>query len=156
MIRRLAVLLCVLMVAAYVGPAAHAASHGVPLKGQEVQHSILYSGQTGACTCLEQWYTVGLKQGRATIKGQLQACGDQGHPYCLMVVSLLRRETTLKMVAVQCPSKEKRCNRAWSIHYKVTAPGPYYVQVRGEVGLTMNYTLRPAGRIYRLHCGKYC
>jgi hypothetical protein len=156
MIRGLAVLLCVLMVSVVVLPSAHAASHRTALKGQEVKRSILISGQTGACVCLEQWYTVGFKKGPVTLKGQLQACGDQGHPYCMMVVSLLRGDETLKTVAAQCPSKAKHCNRAWSIHYRVRSPGAYYVQVRGEIGLTMNFTMRPTGHIYRLHCGKYC
>jgi hypothetical protein len=156
MIRGLALFFCVLIVAALGVPSVHASAHGTALKGQEIDRSIALSGQTGACACLEQWYTVGFKAGPASVSGQLKACGDQGQPYCFMVVSLLRGQRTLKTASVQCPSKAAHCNRAWSIRYRVATPGAYYVQVRGEVGLTMNYTLRPSGRIYRLHCGKYC
>lgn len=156
MIRGLALFFCVLIVAALGVPTAHAAGHGPALKGQEIDQSVSLTGQTGACACLEQWYTLGLKPGQAAVSGQLKACGDRGQPYCFMVVSLLRGDRTLQTVSAQCSSKATHCNRAWSIKYRVKVRGVYYVQVRGEVGLTMNFTLHPSGHIYPLHCGKYC
>jgi hypothetical protein len=156
MIRRAAPLLLVLLFSVISGPPVHASGHGPVLKGQEVDRSVSLSGQTGACECLQQWYTLGLRPGAATISGRLKACGDRRQPYCFMVVSLLHGNSTVGTTSVQCPSKASHCNRAWAIHYRVKKQGVYYVQIRGEVGLIMNYTLHPAGHLYRLRCGKYC
>lgn len=156
MIRRAFAALSLLILILALAPATHAAAHRTALKGQAIDGQVTISGQTGACACMKQWYTIGFKPGKVAIRGQLKACGDQGQPYCFMVVTLLRGPVTLKTVSVQCPSKASRCNRSWSINYRVKAAGAYYLQVQGEVGLTMNYTLRPSGNIYRLHCARYC
>ena len=156
MIRHAPALFVVLLVGVFVFPPVHVEAHGTPLKGEEIDRSVSLSGQTGACECMQQWYTVGFRPGAATISGKLTACGDQGRPYCFMVVSLLRGNSTLRTASVQCSSKVSRCNRQWIIRYPVRSRGAYYLQVRGDIGLTMHYTLRPSGRIYRLHCGTYC
>lgn len=156
MIRPATLLLLILLSGVISAPAAHASAHGPALKGQAVDHSVLLSGQTGACECLQQWYTLGFRAGSARISGRLKACGDRVQPYCFMVVSLLHGASTVGTASVQCPSKASHCNRAWAIRFQVRKQGVYYVQVRGEVGLTMNYTLRPSGHLYRLHCKKYC
>lgn len=156
MIRPLLVAVMTALLVSSAVSVAHAASHGPALKGQEIDRAAVFTGQTGACVCMEQWYTVGLRPGKATVRGTLKACGDRGQPYCFMVVSLIRGNTTLKQVAVQCPSNTSHCNRAWSLSYRIRQAGAYYLQVKGEVGLTMGYTLHPHARIYRLHCGKYC
>lgn len=134
----------------------HASAHGPALKGREIDRPVSVSGQTGACECLQQWYTLGFKPGTVTISGRLKRCGDRGQPYCFMVVSLLRGNQTVGSASAQCPSKASHCNRGWTVRYRVKRRGIYYLQVRGEVGLTMNYTLRPSGHLYRLNCGKYC
>jgi hypothetical protein len=105
---------------------------------------------------MQQWYTLGLRPGTVTVNGRLKACGDRAQPYCFMVVTLLRGSRTVATASAQCPSNASHCNRAWTIHYRVKTRGVFYVQVRGEVGLTMNYTLRPSGHLYALRCGKYC
>jgi hypothetical protein len=137
-------------------PAAHAASHGPVLKGQEISAPATLKGQTGACSCMEQWYTIGLRAGNAVISGRLSKCDDQGRPYCFMVVSLIRGNNVLASASVQCPSNKAHCNRAWTIRHHAAARAVYYLQVKGEVGLIMDYTLRPATGMYPLHCGKYC
>lgn len=156
MIRRAAPILLALLFGIAGSQLVHAAPHGPALKGQEVNRPISLSGQTGACECMEQWYTLGFRPGTATISGRLRACGDRSQKYCFMVVSLLRGNSTVRTAAVQCPSSASHCNRAWAIHYRVKRQAVYYVQIKGEVGLTMNYTVRPSGHMYRLHCGKYC
>lgn len=157
MIRRIAPVLLVVVLAGFLGPkTALAAAHRPALKGQEIDRSVVLSGQTGACECMEHWYTVGFKRGIATISGRLKACGDRGQPYCFMVVTLLHGNQTVGTASAQCPSSAAHCNRAWAVRFRVKKQGVFYVQVRGEVGLTMNYTLRPTGHLYALRCGKYC
>jgi hypothetical protein len=150
------ILLAVVLVG-LVGPkTTRAAAHGPALKGQEVDRSAVLSGQTGACECLQQWYTLGFKPGPAAISGHLTACGDRVQPYCFMVVTLLRGNRTVGTASAQCRSSASHCNRTWSIRVRIRKQAVYYVQVKGEVGLTMNYTLRPSGHLYALRCEKYC
>jgi hypothetical protein len=154
MIHRAALFVLVILITGLALPAGHAAAKGVALKGKEIDRTATITGRTGACECMAQWYTIGLKPGALTLSGVARNCQGGGPTSCMFVVTLLRGEVSQKVVNVQCSNG--KCGKLWSLHYKVKKAGAYYIHVTGQMGLQVDYTLRPKGNIYPLHCGKVC
>jgi hypothetical protein len=134
-----------------------ALAHGPALKGRVLTHSVSFQGTTGACTCNDQWFTMGLKPGAVKVTVRLGAC--QGAPkggVCSTEAYLLRGDEQLAGVTPSCFVSKTACNRTKSFTYRITQRGAYYLYVRGAGAYAIHYTLSLRAAMYQLHCKTYC
>lgn len=153
-IRSLSFLLLMTGVAAFPS-AGVAQAHGLPLRGQIIGVAPV-SGITGNCSCVYQWYTIGLRSGPVEVSAELRGYTIGYGPTYGMRVFLYHGQTLLSSGQVGCFAKQRHCNQFARMHARIKSAGPYYLRVEGPGADGVMYTLRVIGHVYGLRCGKYC
>lgn len=153
-IRSLSFLLLMVGVAAFPS-AGVAQAHGLPLRGQVIGVAPV-SGTTGNCSCVYQWYTIGLRSGPVEVSTELRGYTNGYGPTYGMRVFLYHGETLLSSGQVGCFAKQRHCNQFVRMHARIKSASPYYLRVEGPGADGVMYTLRVTGHVYGLRCGKYC
>jgi len=156
MLIRLLSFLLLLMIAATTVPSMGVAqAHGLPVRGQVIGVAPV-SGTTGNCSCVYQWYTIGLRAGPVSVTTELRGFTTGFSPTYGMRVFLYHGQTLLSSGQVGCFTKQRHCNQMLRLHATIKSAGPYYLRVEGPGADGVRYTLRVAGRVYGLRCGRYC
>ncbi len=156
MLIRLLSFLLLLMVAATAVPSVGVAqARGLPVRGQVIGVAPV-SGTTGNCSCVYQWYTIGLRAGPVSVTTELRGFTTGFGPTYGMRVFLYHGQTLLSSGQVGCFTKQRHCNQMLRLHATIKSAGPYYLRVEGPGADGVRYTLRVAGRVYGLRCGRYC
>jgi hypothetical protein len=118
-----------------------------------VQGSVLYHaavrGQTGNCYCEAQWYTVGLKPGKATVTLRLVSIAIKMGPAYSIRADLERRDRTiLNQSSGACWRMATHCTLTVHFTAHVDKTAPYYIHVIGNGAEGMEYRLQVQGSQY--------
>jgi hypothetical protein len=136
---------------------AFAHSHGAALKGQEIDLAGSMRGLAGECSCLDRWYTFGLKPGPVNVTVRFTSAVQTVAPSYGLKVTLMQGAHQLDFGQVGCPPSDSVCRQQVHLRYKVKKRGAYYVLVQGLGANDIPFAIQvTSAHLYPLHCRQYC
>jgi hypothetical protein len=150
----LAVLLSAVLI--FTAAATTFSAHGPLLRGHVIPKSTTLTSSTGNCSCVWQWYTLGLQKGTFSLTTTVRSFAYSMGPTYGIAGTFFQNGRTLSTAQAACLSSRHRCDQSFRISYQVSKAGVYYILLRGLGAEVINFTMRVQGRIVPLHCHRFC
>jgi len=155
-VRPLFLVLALIVGALFTTQASEAQSHGPLLMGRVIDTTHPFHDATGNCSCNWQWYTIGVRPGTLRIVATLHSYAGKMAPTWAIRVVLLQGKHQVKVGQAACLATHTSCNQSVTLTTRVSRSTIYYVEVEGPGASQISYTMRFAGALFQLHCGRYC